>query len=114
MHGASEKSFKIGIAAFTVRERKRQAFHSKNEAMGDMIEHLADTFYSNATFLNGRVIKDGTNVILVSFHPTLLEKAMKAKGDFGKEHTQCERSKACDTMYSQILYKVPENDWKWH
>ena len=75
-----------GIAAFSIRERKRQTFHSKNEAVSDMIEHLTDTFNSNATLLKGRIIKDGTSVILVSVHLTLLENAMKAKGDFGKEH----------------------------
>ena len=44
------------------------AFHSINEAVGDMVEHLADTFDSNAAFLKGCIIKDGTSVILVGIH----------------------------------------------
>ena len=59
---------------------------SINEAVGDMIEYLADTFNSNATLLKGRIIMDGTCAILVGIHLTLMKNTMKAKGDIGKEH----------------------------
>ncbi len=62
-----------GITSFPIREGKCQAFHSINEAVGDMVEHFADTFDSNATFLKGCIIKDGTSVILVAIHLMLLK-----------------------------------------
>ena len=55
-----------GISAFPVRESQCQAFHSINEIVGDMVEHLADSFDSNAALLKGCIIKDGTSVMLVS------------------------------------------------
>ena len=76
-----------GIAAFPVRESQRQAFHSKNEIVRDMVDHLAATFDSNATFLKGCIIKYGTSVMLVGIHLMLLENGMEAKGDFGKKHS---------------------------
>ena len=60
--------------------------------MAYMIEHLADTFNSNATLLKGRIIKDGTSVNLIGIHPTLLKNVMEAKGDFGKEHPPVDAS----------------------
>mgnify|MGYP006960880897 FL=1 len=76
-----------GIAAFPVRESWCQAFHSINEIVGDMAEHLADSFDSNAAFLKGCIIKDGTSVILVGIHLMLPENGMEAKGNFGKKHS---------------------------
>ena len=76
-----------GISAFPVRESQCQAFHSINEIVGDMVEHLADSFDSNAALLKGCIIKDGTCVILVGIHLMLLENGMEAKGDFGKKHS---------------------------
>ena len=76
-----------GIAAFPVRESQCQAFHSINEIVGDMVEHLADSFDSNTTFLKGCIIKDGTSVMLVGIHLMFPENGMKAKGNFGKKHS---------------------------
>ena len=76
-----------GIAAFPVRESQCQAFHSINEIVGDMVEHLADSFDSNAALLKGCIIKHGTSVMLVSIHLMLLENGMEAKGNFGKKHS---------------------------
>ncbi len=76
-----------GITAFPVRESKCQAFHSINEAVGDVVEHLADSLDSYATFLKGCIIKDGRCVILVGIHLMLLENGMEAKGDIGKKHS---------------------------
>ena len=76
-----------GIAAFPVRESRCQAFHSINEIVGDMVEHLADSFDSNAALLKGCIIKHGTSVMLVSIHLMLLENGMEAKGNFGKKHS---------------------------
>ena len=69
-----------GIAAFPVRESQCQAFHSINEIVSDMVEHLADSFDSNAALLKGCIIKDGTSVMLVGIHLMLLENGMEAKG----------------------------------
>lgn len=55
--------------------------------MGDMVEHLADTFDSNAILLKGCVIREGTSVIFVSIHLMLLKDDMKSKGYFGKKHS---------------------------
>ena len=76
-----------GIAAFPSEKSQGQAFHSINEAVGDMVEHLADSFDSNATFLKGCIIKYGTSVMLVGSHLMFLENGMEAKGDFGKKHS---------------------------
>lgn len=40
-----------GVTAYSVRNGKRQAFHSANESMGDVVEHFADTFDSNTCLL---------------------------------------------------------------
>ncbi len=52
-----------------------------------MVEHLDDTFDSNATFLKGCIIKDGTSVMLVGIHLMLPKNSMEAKGNFGKKHS---------------------------
>ena len=75
------------MAAFPVRESRCQAFHSINEIVGDMAEHLADSFDSNAALLKGCIIKDGTSVMLVGIHLMLPKNDMEAKGDFGKKHS---------------------------
>ena len=82
----------MGSRAFSVRESQCQAFHSINEAVGDMVEHLADSFDSNATFLKGCIIKYGTSVMLVGSHLMFLENGMEAKGDFGKSIRQSMRA----------------------
>ena len=52
-----------------------------------MVEHLVDSFDSNAALLKGCIIKHGTSVMLVSIHLMLLENGMEAKGNFGKKHS---------------------------
>ena len=76
-----------GIAAFPVRESQCQALDSINEAVGDMVEHLADSFDSNAALLKGCIIKDGSSVMLVGIHLMLPENGMEARGNFGKKHS---------------------------
>lgn len=76
-----------GIAAFPIRESLCLAFHSINEIVGDMVEHLAGSFDSNAALLKGCIIKDGTSVMLVGIHLMLPENGMEAKGNLGKKHS---------------------------
>ena len=52
-----------------------------------MVEHLVDSFDSNAALLKGCIIKDGISVMLVGIHLILLENGMEAKGNFGKKHS---------------------------
>lgn len=52
-----------------------------------MVEHLADSFDSNAVLLKGCIIKDGTSVMLVGIHLMLPENGMEAKGNLGKKHS---------------------------
>lgn len=75
-----------GVATYSVRESKCQAFHSVNESMGNVVEHLTDTFDSNTCLLKGCIIKDSTNLICIGIHLTLLKDSVEAKGYLGKEH----------------------------
>lgn len=81
-----------------------------------MVEHLADSFDSNAALLKGCIIKDGTSVMLVGIHLMLPENGMEAKGNFGKKHSPVDAGvqKCAIQRCSLTRRKVHENDWKWH
>lgn len=79
-----------GVTAYSVRNGKRQTFHSVNESVGDVVEHFADTFDSNTCLLKSCIIKDSTNFICIGIHLTLLKDSVEAKGYWGKEHSPVE------------------------
>jgi len=75
-----------GSADISVRNGKRQAFHSVNESVGDVVEHFADTFDSNTCLLKSCIIKDSTNFICIGIHLMLSKDSVETKGYLGKEH----------------------------